>query len=150
MSTGSKVIARTDTQTDRHTHTQRHYENITSTAYAGGNEKSGLQILGNHGNQYPTQSSLTTKDDVYTQQSNYSNKYYPSNSHSNVSQRLNFDTMPSQNRYDNIRRLMQEIDMFFSCRTFPHLYGTECSASRIIRTKIHEIWCKLRGMHLSQ
>ena len=36
MSTGSKVIAWTDTQTDTHTH--RHYENITSTAYAGGNE----------------------------------------------------------------------------------------------------------------
>ena len=32
MSTGSKVIARTDT----HTHTHRHDENITSTAYAGG------------------------------------------------------------------------------------------------------------------
>ena len=36
MSTGSKVIAQTDTQTHRHTH--RHDENITSTAYAGGNK----------------------------------------------------------------------------------------------------------------
>ena len=34
MSTGSKVIA----QTDRQTHTHRHDENITSTAYAGGND----------------------------------------------------------------------------------------------------------------
>ena len=33
MSTGSKVIARTDT----HTQTHRHDENITSTAYAGCN-----------------------------------------------------------------------------------------------------------------
>ena len=33
MSTGSKVIA----QKDRHTHTHRRDENITSTAYAGGN-----------------------------------------------------------------------------------------------------------------
>ena len=32
MSTGSKVIAQTDTQR----HTDRHDENITSTAYAGG------------------------------------------------------------------------------------------------------------------
>ena len=39
MSTGSKVIAQTDRQTDIHTqtHTHRHNENITSTAYAGGN-----------------------------------------------------------------------------------------------------------------
>ena len=43
MSTHSKVIAQTDThththrQTDRHTHT--HDENITSTAYAGGNDQ---------------------------------------------------------------------------------------------------------------
>ena len=29
MSKHSKVIARTDTQTDRHTHTQTQYENIT-------------------------------------------------------------------------------------------------------------------------
>ena len=35
ISTGSKVIAQTDTHTHRHTH--RHDENITSTAYAGGN-----------------------------------------------------------------------------------------------------------------
>ena len=35
MSTASKVIARTDRQTDTHTHT--HDENITSTAYTGGN-----------------------------------------------------------------------------------------------------------------
>ena len=34
MSTGSKVIARTDRHTDRQT--DRHDENITSTAYAGG------------------------------------------------------------------------------------------------------------------
>ena len=33
MSTASKVIAQTDT----HTHTHRHDENITSTAYEGGN-----------------------------------------------------------------------------------------------------------------
>ena len=41
MSTGSKVIARTDRQPDTHTHThtQRHDETITSTAYAGGNKK---------------------------------------------------------------------------------------------------------------
>ena len=42
MSNHSKAIAQTDrqihTQTDRHTHTHRHDENITSTAYAGGNE----------------------------------------------------------------------------------------------------------------
>ena len=43
MSTASKVIARTDRQTDRHTdkqtHTDRHTddENITSAAYAAGN-----------------------------------------------------------------------------------------------------------------
>ena len=41
MSTHSKVIAQTDRQTDTHTHTHRqthrHDENITSTAYAGGN-----------------------------------------------------------------------------------------------------------------
>ena len=39
MSTGSKVIAQTDTdrQTDRQTQTDRHNENITSTAYVGGN-----------------------------------------------------------------------------------------------------------------
>ena len=35
MSTGSKVIAQTDT----HTHT--HYENITSSAYAGGKYNNG-------------------------------------------------------------------------------------------------------------
>ena len=34
MSTGSKVIARTEQHT--HRHTRRHYENITSTAYVGG------------------------------------------------------------------------------------------------------------------
>ena len=34
MSTASKVVAQTDTQTDTH----RHDENITSTAYAGGND----------------------------------------------------------------------------------------------------------------
>ena len=43
MSTGSKVIAQKDTQSDRlthtHTHTHTHDENITSTAYAGGNKK---------------------------------------------------------------------------------------------------------------
>ena len=43
MSTTSKVIARTDRQTDTDTHTlthtHTHYENITSTAYAGGNNK---------------------------------------------------------------------------------------------------------------
>ena len=43
MSTHSKVIARTERQThrqtDRQTHTHRHDENITSTAYAGGNEQ---------------------------------------------------------------------------------------------------------------
>ena len=38
MSIPSKVIARTDRQTDTHTHTHRHYENITSTTYAGGNK----------------------------------------------------------------------------------------------------------------
>ena len=42
MSTHSKVIARTDRQTDRytqtHTYTHTHDENITSTAYAGGNK----------------------------------------------------------------------------------------------------------------
>ena len=38
MSTGSKVIARTDRQTDTHTHTHTHDKNITSTAYAGGNK----------------------------------------------------------------------------------------------------------------
>ena len=37
MSTHSKVIAQTDRQTHTHTHTHRHDENITSTAYAGGN-----------------------------------------------------------------------------------------------------------------
>ena len=43
MSTPSKVIAQTDTHTDGQTdrqmdrHTHRQYENITSTAYAGGN-----------------------------------------------------------------------------------------------------------------
>ena len=39
MSTGSKVIAQTDKHTDRQTdwHTHTHNENITSTAYAGGN-----------------------------------------------------------------------------------------------------------------
>ena len=40
MSTGSKVIAQTDThtqrQTDRHTHTHTHNKNITSTTYVGG------------------------------------------------------------------------------------------------------------------
>ena len=36
MSTGSKVIAQTDTQTDIQTDRQTHNENITSTAYAGG------------------------------------------------------------------------------------------------------------------
>ena len=35
MSTGSKVTAQKDRQTDTHTH--RHDENVTSTAYAGGN-----------------------------------------------------------------------------------------------------------------
>ena len=40
MSTASKVIARSDRQTDTHTHTHTHYENITSTAYAGGNKRS--------------------------------------------------------------------------------------------------------------
>ena len=47
MSSGSKVIAQIDRQTDRHrhrhththTHTQRHDENITSTAHAGGNNE---------------------------------------------------------------------------------------------------------------
>ena len=34
MSIGSKVTAQTGKQTDRQT--RRHYENITSTAYAGG------------------------------------------------------------------------------------------------------------------
>ena len=37
MSTGSKVIAPTETQTEKQTH--RHYENITSSAYAGGNNR---------------------------------------------------------------------------------------------------------------
>ena len=37
ISTASKVIARADTQTHRHTDTRRHDENITFTAYAGGN-----------------------------------------------------------------------------------------------------------------
>ena len=41
MSTPSKVIAQTDTQTDTDTHTHRHDENITSTAYAGGNKPNG-------------------------------------------------------------------------------------------------------------
>ena len=46
MSTGSKVITQTDT--DRHTHTHRHDENITSTAYAGGNKDcSGINIKKN-------------------------------------------------------------------------------------------------------
>ena len=39
MSTGSKVIAQTDRQTDTHTHTHTHThtpdKNITSTAYRG-------------------------------------------------------------------------------------------------------------------
>ena len=39
MSNGSKVIAPTDTYTDRHTHTHTHDENITSTAYAGGDKE---------------------------------------------------------------------------------------------------------------
>ena len=39
MSTGSKVIARTDKQTRQ---TDRHDENITSTAYAGANHGQGI------------------------------------------------------------------------------------------------------------
>ena len=38
MSTHSKDVARTDRQTDMDTHTHRHDENITATAYAGGNK----------------------------------------------------------------------------------------------------------------
>ena len=40
MSTASKVIAQTDTHTHTYTdrQTDRHDENITSTAYAGGNK----------------------------------------------------------------------------------------------------------------
>ena len=47
MSTGSKVVARIDRQIhthkqiDTHTETHRQDENITSTAYAGGNESIG-------------------------------------------------------------------------------------------------------------
>ena len=37
MSTHSKVIAQTDRHTHTHRQTHRHDENITSTAYAGGN-----------------------------------------------------------------------------------------------------------------
>ena len=50
MSTPSKVIAQTDTQTYRHTdtHTHRQYENITSTAYVGGNYTS-LTFFGSFG-----------------------------------------------------------------------------------------------------
>ena len=39
MSAASKVIARRDRQTDRHTHTHRHDENITSTTYGGDKKK---------------------------------------------------------------------------------------------------------------
>ena len=43
MSTTSKVIAQTDRHTDaqirRQTHLNRHYENITFTAYAGGKNR---------------------------------------------------------------------------------------------------------------
>ena len=39
MLTGSKVIARTDTHTYTHRRTDRHDENIISTAYAGGNKQ---------------------------------------------------------------------------------------------------------------
>ena len=49
MSTGSKVIAQTDTHTDTHTHTDMHththYENITSTAYAGGNKYQMISLI---------------------------------------------------------------------------------------------------------
>ena len=56
-----------------------------------------------HGSQYSTQNSLTAKDgNIYSQpHSTYSSKYYSGNasgSHNSVSQRLNFDNMPSQNR----------------------------------------------------
>ena len=40
MSNGSKVIAQTHTQTHRHRHTHRQDENITPTAYTGGNKDS--------------------------------------------------------------------------------------------------------------
>ena len=43
MSTGSKVIAQTDTHTD--TKTQRHDGNITSTAYTGGNYCNGISEI---------------------------------------------------------------------------------------------------------
>ena len=43
MSTGSKARTDTHTQTDRQTH--RHDENITSTAYAGGNKCNTLIIM---------------------------------------------------------------------------------------------------------
>ena len=45
MSTGSKVIARTHTHTQRLTHTHTHYENITSTAYAGGKNIGHMDLI---------------------------------------------------------------------------------------------------------
>ena len=43
MSTPSKVIAQKDRQTDTHTQTHGHDENITSTAYAGGKNNSEMK-----------------------------------------------------------------------------------------------------------
>ena len=54
MSTGSKVIARRGRQTDRQT--DRHDENIASTAYAGGNEVS-----------MTTASKVIARTDTHTQ-----------------------------------------------------------------------------------